>query len=85
MDFKKLEKDKLLKVTKKVTNNGEEILPFIEIEKKRFDPNTGVELEPEVSTTNPQALNDQLAKLQAQKVTLEAQIANVEHLLTKFK
>ena len=85
VDIEQLSKDKLVTVTKKVTpgQDGEE-LPYLELEKKRFDPHTGEAIEPEVQTLNPVALKQQLEQLKTGKATVEQQIANIEFLLSKF-
>lgn len=85
-NIKELEKNDLITIEKKVTVNGEGAeIPYLEVERKRFDPNTGEAIDPEVQTLNPKGLQEQLDNLETAKANLELQIANVKLLLSKLK
>jgi len=83
--FKELKKAKVLDFKRKVLKDQNGQHEVLEMEAKRFDPNTGEQLEPQVQQIQKGVIENSLEALLKKRLELDAQIENLEFLLSQFK
>lgn len=90
MNIKQLSEKKLVKIQRKVNiandAEGKPVeQPFLVMEQKRFDPQTGKEIDPVVQNINPVGLQSQKEQMEKQRDELNEKIEGIDYLLEKLE